>query len=138
TRTGNAIEAIDLSELPEPLRAAAEIVRARVDDDQREILTLITTVAIAIARNSYEWRAIAAALTSLHTELGATMNAIDETAAGATVAADASQRMRVSLGEMRAGFAGAVDELQRALERVVRVRDDVRRAETFVAATSAA
>ena len=136
-RSGANAAVIDLDELPEPLRAAAEILRARVDDDQREILTLVTTISVSIARNSYEWRSIANALASLHTELGATMNAIDETAAGATVAADASQRMRVSLGEMRAGFAAAVDELQQALERVVRVRDDVRRAETFVAATSA-
>ncbi len=129
---------VDLTALPEPIRAAADVLRARVDDDQREILTLVTAIAVSIARNSYEWRAIAQALGSLHAELGTTMNAIDETAAGATVAADASQRMRGSLGAMRAGFAAAVDDLQRTLERVVRVRDDVRRAETFVAATSEA
>jgi len=129
---------VDLVELPGPLRAAVDVLRARVDDDQREILTLVTTIAVSIARNSYEWRAIAQALGSLHAELGSTMHAIDETAAGANVAADASQRMRGSLGAMRAGFAAAVDELQRALDRVVRVRDDVRRAETFVAATSTA
>ncbi len=129
---------VDLAGLPEPLRAAADVLRARVDDDQREILTLITAIAISIARNSYEWRAIAQALGALHAELGTTMNAIDETAAGATVAADASQQMRTSLAALRAGFAAAVDELQRTLDRVVRVRDDVRRAETFVAATTTA
>jgi methyl-accepting chemotaxis protein len=129
---------VDLAELPEPLRAAAEVLRARVDDDQRELLTLVTAIAVSIARNSYEWRAIAQALASLHAELSTTMNAIDETAAGATVAADASQRMRASLAALRAGFAAAVDELQRTLDRVVRVRDDVRRAETFVAATTTA
>lgn len=138
SRRAGSQQAVDLSDLPDPLRAAADVLRARVDDDQREILTLVTAIAVSIARNSYEWRSIAQALGSLHTELGTTMNAIDETAAGASVAADASQRMRGSLGAMRAGFASAVDELQRALDRVVRVRDDVRRAETFVAATSTA
>jgi methyl-accepting chemotaxis protein len=128
----------DLTTVSPDVRAAAEQLRARVDADQREILTLITAIAVSIARNSYEWRAIAAALSSLHDELGTTTNAIDETAAGATVAAQASQRMRGSLAEMRAGFAASVDELQRALERVVRVREDVRHAESFVAATSAA
>ena len=113
-------------------------MRARIDADQREILTLITAIAVSIARNSYEWKAIAAALASLHAELGTTTHAIDETAKGANVAAQASQRMRRTLDAMRAGFAASVDELQRALDRVVRVRDDVRHAESFVAATSAA
>src|ERR1700685_102745 len=66
------------------------------------------------------------------------MHAIYETAACATVAADASQPMLASLPGLRTGFAAAVDELQRTLDRVVRVRDDVRRAETFVAATTTA
>jgi methyl-accepting chemotaxis protein len=130
--------AVDLAELPPELFADAGRLRARVDDDQREILTLVTTIAVSIARNGFEWRAIAATLASLHAELGATTHAIDETAAGANAAGQASQRMRLSLDAIRAGFAGSVDELQRALERVVRVRDDVRNAESFVAATSAA
>ena len=128
----------DLAGLPPELRDAAERLRARIDADQREILTLITAIAVSIARNSYEWKAIAAALASLHAELGTTTHAIDETAKGANVAAQASQRMRRTLDAMRAGFAASVDELQRALDRVVRVRDDVRHAESFVAATSAA
>ncbi len=130
--------AVDLSGMPPEIQAAAGALRERIDFDQREILALITAIAVSIARNSYEWRAIADALASLHAELGSTTHAIDETAAGAAVAAQASQRMRVSLDEMRAGFAAAVDDLQRALDRVVRVRDDVRHAESFVAATSAA
>jgi methyl-accepting chemotaxis protein len=130
--------ATGMDELPPALRDAAERLRARIDADQREILALITAIAVSIARNSYEWKAIAAALGSLHGELGATTHAIDETAAGATVAAQASQRMRKTLDAMRVGFAASVDELQRALDRVVRVRDDVRNAESFVAATSAA
>ncbi|HWT04431.1 MAG TPA: methyl-accepting chemotaxis protein, partial [Xanthomonadales bacterium] len=127
-----------IDEIEPELREGAERLRARIDTDQREILTLITEIAVSIARNSYEWKAIAAALGSLHGELGATTHAIDETAAGANVAAQASQRMRGTLDAMRAGFAASVDELQRALDRVVRVRDDVRHAESFVAATSAA
>ncbi len=137
-RTARIPRSIDLSALPPEIAAAAEALRERLDFDQREILTLITAIAVSIARNSYEWRAIADALASLHAELGSTTHAIDETAAGAAVAAQASQRMRVSLDEMRAGFAAAVDDLQRALDRVVRVRDDVRHAESFVAATTTA
>ncbi len=128
----------DLGDVPPALRDEAERLRARIDADQREILTLITAIAVSIARNSYEWKAIAAALGSLHGELGTTTHAIDETAAGANVAVQASQRMRKTLDAMRAGFAASVDELQRALDRVVRVRDDVRHAESFVVATSAA
>jgi len=137
-RTAQAIGSVDLTAVSPEIHAAAEALRERVDFDQREILTLITAIAVSIARNSYEWRAIADALGSLHAELGSTTHAIDETAAGASVAAQASQRMRVSLDEMRAGFAAAVDDLQRALDRVVRVRDDVRHAESYVAATSTA
>ena len=110
----------------------------RVDDDQREILSIVTAIAVSVARNSYEWRAIATALGSLHAELGTTTHAIDETAAGAAIAAQASQAMRRSLDAMRAGFAASVDDLQQALERVVRVRDDVQHAESYVAATSSA
>ena len=127
-----------LDDLTPALQAASEPLRARLDADQREILSLVTAIAVSIARNTFEWRAIAAALASLHAELGTTTNAIDETAAGASVAAEASQRMRRSLDAMRAGFAASVDELRHALDRVVRVRDDVQHAESFVAATSAA
>jgi len=137
-RAASASHALDLDELPPAVRTAAEALRARVDDDQREVLRLITAIAVSIARNSYEWRSIEAGLASLHAELDSTTHAIDETAAGANVAAQASQRMRSSLDAMRAGFAASVDELQRVLDRVVRVRDDVRHAETFVEATAAA
>ncbi len=133
-----AATAFDLEELPAGVREAADRLRARVDEDQTEILRLITAIAVSIARNSYEWRAIESGLASLHTELDSTTHAIDETAAGANVAAGASQRMRGSLDAMRAGFASSVDELQRVLDRVMRVREDVRHAESFVAATAAA
>lgn len=130
--------AVELDELPDALREPAARLRARVDADQREILGLVSGIAVSIARNSYEWRAISDALTSLHAELGTTTAAIDETAAGANAAAQASQTMRGSLDAMRAGFAGAVDELGRALDRVARVRDDVRHAASYVSATAGA
>lgn len=138
TAGADAREAVDLGELPPELREAAAALRARVDADQLELLTLITAIAVSIARNSYEWNAIAAALAALRAELGTATSAVDETAAGAVVAARASQRMRAALDAMRAGFAASVSELQRALDRVVLVRDDVRHAETFVTATSEA
>lgn len=131
-------QAVAIEDLPETLREAAVALRARVDADQREVLGLITAVAVSVARNSYEWRAIEVALKALHAELDATTRAIDETATGATGASTASQRMRAALDAMRAGFAASVDELQRVLERIVRVRDDVRAAESFVDATGAA
>ncbi|HEX3549001.1 MAG TPA: methyl-accepting chemotaxis protein [Candidatus Elarobacter sp.] len=137
-RTAVAMSAIPPDGLPDVVFIAAERLRARVDEDQREVLRLITGIAVSIARNSYEWRAIETGLASLHAELGTTTHAIDETAAGANVAAQASQRMRASLDAMRAGFASSVEELQRVLERVVRVRDDVRHAESFVIATATA
>ena len=137
-RPAGTHDAVDLNGVPPALREAAERLRARIDGDQLEILTLVTAIAVSIARNSYEWNSITSALASLRAELGTATNAVDETAAGAAVAAQASQRMRGALDAMRAGFGASVNELQRALERVVLVRDDVRQAETYVAATSEA
>ncbi len=130
--------AVDLSELPAGLREAAEALRGRIDEDEREILGLVTTIAVSIARNGYEWRSIESALASLHVQLGATMSGIDETAAGAAAASTASNRMRSSLDAMRAGFANSVDELRECLERVARVRESVQNAEASVATTASA
>ena len=129
---------IVLEDLPPDVRAAAERLRERVDSDQRDILGSIMNVAVSIARNSYEWKAIAGSLTALQTQLESTTNAIEETAAGAEVAGAASKRMRTSLDAMRGGFSSSVDELKRALDRVARVRETVRETETFVEATTAA
>src|SRR5581483_4859866 len=131
-------ETIAIDSLPPELRDAASSLRARVDGDQRELLRGITALAVSIARNSFEWRAIAEGLSSLHAQLEATTHAVDENAAGAEVAGGAAQRMRASLDAMRAGFGASVEELQRALERVQRVRETVQHAETFVSATAAA
>jgi len=130
--------AVEIEQLPAGLRTAAAALRARLDADQRELLALLTAIAVSVARNSYEWRAIAQSLTALRGELETTTAAIDETAAGAALAAQASQRMRGSLDAMRAGFATSVEELRHTLDRVARVRDDVTHAESFVAATAAA
>jgi methyl-accepting chemotaxis protein len=124
--------------LPEGLREAAAALRGRLDEDQREILGLVTGIAVSIARNSYEWRAIASGLASLRVELERIMHAIDETSAGAVNAGAASQQMRISLGELRAGFSTSIDELRRSLEHVAQVRETVRRAEGFVRGTSEA
>jgi methyl-accepting chemotaxis protein len=134
----NASSAVDLDALPDELRGAAANLRARVDDDQRELLGLVTGIAIAIARNSYEWRAIAAGLDALRVDLQHTTQAIDETAAGATSAAVASQQMRGSLVALREGFSVAVEELRRSLERAAQVRVAVQRAEELVRGTSTA
>ena len=125
-------------DLPPALRDAAAALRARVDSDQRELLAGMTAIAVSIARNSFEWRAIAAGLSSLREQLETTTLAVDENAAGAEVAGGAAQRMRASLDAMRAGFGSSVEDLQRALERVERVRETVRHAETYVGATIAA
>ncbi len=129
---------VEVESLPPAVREAAGALRARVDADQRELLRGITAIAVSIARNSYEWRAIADGLVSLRTQLEATTHAVDENAAGAEVAGGAAQRMRESLDAMRAGFGSSVEELQRALERVVRVRETVQHAESYVSATTAA
>ncbi|HYZ15331.1 MAG TPA: methyl-accepting chemotaxis protein [Candidatus Acidoferrum sp.] len=134
----NGVEEVRLDVLSAPTQAAAAALRARVDADQREILRLVTALAVAIARNSYEWRAIGEGLGSLGAQLDVTMRAVDETASGAAVAASASQRMRASLDAMRHGFGNAVDALERTLERAVRVRETVESTESFVHSTSAA
>jgi methyl-accepting chemotaxis protein len=137
-REDGAYAEVDLSELPGVLREAAEELRARIDDDQREILRLVTAIAVSIARNGYEWRAIESGLASLHAQLGTTMNGIDETAAGAAAASGASARMRSSLDAMRVGFAASVEELRECLERVARVRESVQNAEAAVVTTAGA
>lgn len=131
-------EDVDLTELSPALREGAEELRARVDEDEREILGLISAISVSIARNGYEWRAISSGLASLRTQLHATANAVEETAAGASGAAATTGRMRTALDAMRAGFAAALDELNACLERVTRVRDSVRTAEGFVATTAGA
>ena len=137
-RRVSAAEGVDVEELPGVVREAAAALRARVDEDERELLALVTAIAVSIARNSYEWKAITSSLASLRDQLAATMRSVDETAAGANVAAHAAQRMRGPLAAVRAGFAASVEELQRALDRVVQVRDDVQNAASFVGATTAA
>ena len=77
----------DLDALPAALRAAAERLRAVVDADQRDIVTAVAGIAVLIARNSYDWRAIAAGLTGLRGELLAIAQAVEQTAAGAQAAA---------------------------------------------------
>jgi methyl-accepting chemotaxis protein len=132
-QTGGA----DLATLGPQAQKAAAALRARVDADEREILTLVTGIAVAVARNSYEWRAISAGLASLHAELDDTTRAIDRTAEGAGVAAEAAQRMRASLDAMRAGFGHAVATLGTALERAAHVRETVAAAEALVRASAA-
>lgn len=132
------VEKVELEQLSPQTQAAVEALRARVDADQREILRLVTSLAVAIARNSYEWRAIGDGLGSLGAQLDVTMRAIDETASGAAVAASATQRMRAALDAMRDGFGSAVEALERTLERAVRVRETVESTESFVRSTSAA
>jgi len=135
---GPAMQPLAVQDLPESLRASAQDLRDLVDADQRDMLSSIMVVAVAIARNSYEWKAIAVSLDALQNQLQATTNAIEETAAGAELAGAASMRMRVSLDAMRSGFGSSVDELTRALERVARVRETVQETESFVEATTTA
>jgi methyl-accepting chemotaxis protein len=120
------------------VRQAAAALRRQVDDDERALLGLVSRVAVAIARNSYEWRAIASALKGLGGLLDQTARAIDELATGANVAAGATQRMRETIDAIRAGFGAAIEELQACLDRVAQVRAAVQRAASSVAATSAA
>jgi len=140
-KLGNGTESAgtaDLSLLPTTLRDAAAGLRAQVDADQRELLGLITKLAVAIARNSYEWREIATSLGSLHVQLESTTGQIEETADGARGAAASAQQMRAALDAMRLGFASSVEALEHALRRVVRVRETVQHAEMSVVSTAAA
>ncbi|HTJ28423.1 MAG TPA: methyl-accepting chemotaxis protein [Candidatus Limnocylindria bacterium] len=127
----------DASALGPHAQSAAAALRARIDADQREILSLVTGIAVAVARNSYEWRAIGTGLASLRAQLEDTTRAIDRTAQGASVAATAAQRMRVALDAMRAGFGRAVETLGTALERAAHVRETVAAAESLVRASAA-
>jgi methyl-accepting chemotaxis protein len=134
--SGNGV--VDLAGVPVVVRQAAAALRRQVDDDERALLGLVSQVAVAIARNSYEWRAIAGALNGLGGLLDQTARAIDELAAGANVAAGATQRMRETIDAIRVGFGAAIEELQACLDRVAQVRAAVQRAASSVAATSEA
>ena len=137
-RVTDSATSVALDRFSPEIQAAAEALRARVDTDQREMLTAIMAVAVSIARNSFEWKAITTSLDGLQRQLEATTTAIEETAAGADLAGIASRRMRVSLDAMRSGFGTSVDELQRALERVMRIREVVAETDSSVVATTAA
>jgi methyl-accepting chemotaxis protein len=115
--------------------SAAASLRARVDADQRDLLERISRLSVAIARNAYEWKEIAAALTSLRGNLAATAQAIDETFTAARRADAASKHMRASLEDLRNGFGAAVGELETSLASVTRVRATVRASESSVAET---
>jgi len=129
---------VDADGLPLELRAAAAALRAQVDADERNMLEIITRLAVAIARNSYEWKAIAGGLDSLRRHLEETVRSIEQTAVGATGAATAAAGMRRALESLRAGFAVAIDEIGRTLDAVTNVRDQVGGTEQHAVATSAA
>lgn len=138
TRTRHTNGVVDLSPVPGPVRQAAAELRDLVDGDERELLTSVARIAVAIARNSYEWRSIGSALGALGWLLDGTAHTIEDLAAGAGAAAAATQRMRDAIDAIRAGFGTAIQELQAALDRVAQVRDAVQRAATSVSATSEA
>jgi methyl-accepting chemotaxis protein len=119
--------------LPAEVAAAVAALRARVDADQRELLTAINALSVAIARNTYEWRGIAASLDGLRGRFQAIDAAMGTTAEESKRTAAASHRMRAALELARSGFATTVDDLEHSLEAVVRIHDTVRRADTFVA-----
>lgn len=137
-RTRHASGVIDLAPIPGQLRQAAAALRDEVDGDERALLASVARVAVAIARNSFEWRAIGKALDGLGALLDEIASTIEELAGGASAAAGATQRMRAAIDAIRAGFGAAVGELQGALDRVAQVRDAVQRAAVSVEATSAA
>jgi len=127
-----------VDDLPDALRPAAARLRAQVDADERNILEIVTRLAVAIARNSYEWKAIAAGVASLREHLGQSGQAIEQTAAGASAAASAAAGMKGALESLRAGFGVALDEIGRTLDGVTRVRDQVGGTERYARATSEA
>ena len=133
-----AAETVDVEDLPLEIRAPATALRAQVDADERNMLEIITRLAVAIARNSYEWKAIASAIDALRRHLEETVRSIEQTAVGATGAAAAAARMRRALESLRAGFAVAIDEIGRTLDAVTSVRDQVSGTEKHAVATSAA
>ncbi|MFN2461121.1 MAG: methyl-accepting chemotaxis protein [Candidatus Velthaea sp.] len=141
-RLGDAVQArresVDLETLPGIVRDACMVLRTQVDDDQREILGLITRLAVVIARNSYEWLEIGASLGSLRAQLETTSHGVEVTAEGARGAAVASQQMRTALNAMRVGFASSVEALDHSLRGVARVHETVQHAESSVTATAAA
>jgi methyl-accepting chemotaxis protein len=129
---------VSVEELPESLQTAAGTLRTRVDADQRDILGLISRMSVAIARNSYEWKAIAGGIATVREHLVEVVTAIEQTAAGAAGAAGAAETMRRAIETLRSGFVAAIDALGATLEGVSQVREQVGGTEAFAAATSAA
>ncbi len=129
---------LDVAILGEELYTATQSLRARLDDDQREVLRLVNAISVAIARNTYEWKSIATALAGLRVQFRATSFGLDDTTDAARNAAAASQRMRELLDASRGGFATAIEALERSLDAAARMDGTVREAQGFVAETSAA
>ncbi len=129
---------IGVDTLDSRLHSAAQALRARVDADEREILATIVRIAVASARNGYEWRAIASGLDGVRADLSSATAALEDAARDARDAIGGASALRSALDAIGGGFASALRELGATLDRVADVGSTVELAERFATEAAAA
>lgn len=125
---------------PADLRLAAA-VRALLDivaAEQRALLGDVVQAAVAISRNSYAWRAIAAALEAVGVEIDLVRTTVAESAASARTSAELAGAMRSLVDTIRSQYDSALEQLDDALARISRITASVGEIDGFVVSMGAA
>ncbi len=92
---------------------------------EREILTQVIRAAVAVARNSFLWRSIAASVNDLRAVLESTRSALTESRKAASALVESSQSIQAFVDALRGQSDAVVAALGDAVASLERVRSNV-------------
>jgi methyl-accepting chemotaxis protein len=121
-----------------PFVAAVRSLVERVNGEMRELLGDIIAVAVAVSRNSYAWRSIAASHDGVARETRVVREAVGTSVDGARNSLQLADRMMALLRSVRSQYDVVLDLLGGALERIARIGGTVETIDAAVDAMSAA
>jgi methyl-accepting chemotaxis protein len=110
----------------------------RIAGDERAILKAIMAVAVAVARNSYGWKSIAAGLEQLKSDLTQVIRPVDESRTAAAALAGECTALLSWVQRMHGEYSAPLVTLDESLSRVGDVRGLVDRVRTLVDEMTAA
>lgn len=116
--------------------AFADLAR-QICVDQRDVLGTLTALAVAVARNGFNWNSIGQTVRSLRDELETLGVSIEESVAAANAAVESAARARDSLEDIGRRYGVSVETLRRALGDVDGIREGVEGVRKLVADMSA-
>jgi methyl-accepting chemotaxis protein len=116
----------------EPVVAAAQRFVNTMIALERETLASITRIAVAVARNSFAWKTIAANLVKLKELLTASRLTLGESRAAAASLSAASQAIQRVAGQLRNIAGKPSSALASSVVSLGRVRDNVNHVHAFV------